>query len=344
MWQRIRNLIGYLFLFICLFLLSVFFRQPFFVFACLLLLFLPFVSYCISRYVSDRLRITIQSQPREGIKGSRFPLVLSIENPTIFPLLHTETTLHISSPFYENDTQEILILPVLAKNKNTYRFPVTYTKLGCYQIQLLQLTVYDYLHLFRFCVQEGAHAEVWIMPTATDSFEPEDSFYSEGFDEFDEVNGKGFVQNDVSDVREYIPGDRLQKIHWKLSGKLDKLMVKEASAGAMHCFIVLPELYQSGQAQDPDTIDPALENAHAVCCALQRHNEPVFLMIYSIKKEDFVSFQIQTNEDIQLAFTQIFYEKPYRDKQLALDLFRASTPMKGTVIHVTHEGIYHDEA
>jgi len=343
MWQRFRNLIGYLLFFLFLFLLSVFYRQPFFVFACLLLVFLPFVSYYISRYVFEHLTLSLEIISKEGIKGSCFLLIVSMNNPTLFPLLHMEITLHISSPFYENQEREILTLPLLGKSGNEHRFMITYSKIGCYQVEAEQLLTYDYLHFFSLKKNCGCHTQVLILPEKKEEVELENSFYSEGFDEFDEVTGKGFVQNDISDVREYIPGDRLQKIHWKLSGKLDKLMVKEASAGAMHCFIVLTELYACLTESKIDTIDAALENAYAVCHELLRRGEPAFLSTYSITKEDFLIFQIQSKEDITHAFTQIFYEKPYHEENLAYTFFKASEIMKGTVIHVTHEGIYDEE-
>ncbi|MBR1693117.1 MAG: DUF58 domain-containing protein [Lachnospiraceae bacterium] len=344
--RRFKNLICYLLLFLALFLLSVFYRQPFYVFACLLLAFLPFVSYYISRYVFERLSLSLDSLSREGIKGSCFPLVLSFENLTPFPLLHMEITLHISSPFYENAENEQITIPVLARSSNEHRFPVTYSKIGCYQIEALQYLSYDYLHLFCFKEECSCHTEVVILPENTQEILLENSFYSEGFDEFDEVSGKGFVQNDISDIREYIPGDRLQKVHWKLSSKLDKLMVREAAAGAMHCFIVLAELYKAVQTEEDahsDTIDASLENAYAVCHELQRQGEPTFFTVYSIVKEDFLLFRIQTKEDITRAFTQIFYERPYAEENLAYTYFQASEIMKGTVIHVTHEGIYDEE-
>lgn len=33
--------------------------------------------------------------------------------------------------------------------------------------------------------------------------------------------------SEIFDIRDYVPGDRLNRIHWKLTGKLERLMVKE---------------------------------------------------------------------------------------------------------------------
>ena len=339
MLQRIQNMVCYLLLFVCVLLLSVFYRQPFFVFACLLLLFFPFLSYYTVHYAFQALSISLSSIPKEGPKNSRFPLCININNPTIFPFLRIELTLQISSFFRPNEETEILVLPVLWKSQNSYRFFIDYKKIGCYQIRCIRCKVYDYLHIFSFQKECNAQTDVHILPSTQMSVSLDEAYYSEGFDEFDDVSGKGFTNADLSDVREYIPGDRLQKIHWKLSGKLQKLMVKESSQGAMHCFIVLAELYLKSPEEANDTLDAAMENAYAVCMELYKLQEPFFFSVYSIQREDFLIFQIQTKDDLEEAFVQVLYEKPYAESDLAYTYFTNSEIMKGTVIHVTHEGI-----
>ena len=116
-------------------------------------------------------------------------------------------------------------------------------------------------------------------------------------------------------------------------------MVKESSQGAMHCFIVLAELYLPSTSEDLNTLDLAIETSYAVCKELYKQQEPFFFSVYSIQREDFLLFRIETKEDLEQAFIQILYEKPYPEKDLAYTIFKNSEIMKGTVIHVTHEGI-----
>ena len=46
---------------------------------------------------------------------------------------------------------------------------------------------------------------------------------AESYDDFQ----PGTDVSQIFDVREYRPGDRLQRIHWKLSAKSDGLLVRE---------------------------------------------------------------------------------------------------------------------
>ena len=51
-------------------------------------------------------------------------------------------------------------------------------------------------------------------------------FFSAECDGFEEiVSGTG--SHHTSDIREFLPGDKLRQIHWKLSARTDQLLVKE---------------------------------------------------------------------------------------------------------------------
>ena len=53
-----------------------------------------------------------------------------------------------------------------------------------------------------------------------------------GMSESEESQAKGNDFAEITDVREYRPGDRIKDIHWKLSAKKETLMVKERTSVA----------------------------------------------------------------------------------------------------------------
>ena len=78
---------------------------------------------------------------------------------------------------------------------------------------------------------------------------PEDMAYgeAESYDDFQ----PGTDVSQIFDVREYRPGDRLQRIHWKLSAKSDGLLVREDSQ-PLACAVVflldmLPQMAGKGR-------------------------------------------------------------------------------------------------
>ena len=57
------------------------------------------------------------------------------------------------------------------------------------------------------------------------------------------MNKKGSDYSETFQLREYVPGDSIKQIHWKLSEKLDKLVVREASLPVQKSTLVFWDKY-----------------------------------------------------------------------------------------------------
>ncbi|MDE7252525.1 MAG: DUF58 domain-containing protein [Acetatifactor sp.] len=105
-----------------------------------------------------------------------------------------------------------------------------------------EFVVYDFFHIFclRGCEKGSASVTVW--PGFSDGEEQEELFSSvEGFPKENESKKRGTDYNPDYEIREYVPGDELKTIHWKLSAKQSKLMVRERLAsGREKINVVLP--------------------------------------------------------------------------------------------------------
>lgn len=80
------------------------------------------------------------------------------------------------------------------------------------------------------------------------------------------LNRRGHDAGEVFDLREYNPGDDVRSIHWKLSGKLDELVVRENSEPSQDRIALLMDagLNNAQGPIDPATISAALGLA-ALC-------------------------------------------------------------------------------
>jgi hypothetical protein len=59
----------------------------------------------------------------------------------------------------------------------------------------------------------------------------------------------------LANLREYVDGDSLKKVHWRISAKLQKLYVKEYQHTALSDVAVLWDLYKNHYKADDGTID-----------------------------------------------------------------------------------------
>lgn len=324
---------------------SFFYQQTFFyVLFFLQLLLLP-VSYYLTKWCFAKLSPSLSLIPVNAQKDSSTRLTLKMDNPTRLPVSSCHAVLSFCSGFYGETKLNTHVFPLRANHDNALVFPVVLTKCGLYEASLLRFEVYDFLHLFHFQKECDIKAQVRVFPVSEISQTPHEALYTEGFDEFEESEKKGNVSSNVTDVREYRPGDRLQKIHWKLSSKIDKLMVKENEATSTNQFFMLLELYQPSRedcAADPALnaiLDTALEQAQSLALELIEAQEIFIFAFYSVGKEDFVMSTIRCQDDFTEALSECFYEKAYDTENLALDIYERSGLSKGTLLHITHKGV-----
>jgi uncharacterized protein (DUF58 family) len=323
-----------------LLLLAVFFyRQPFLEMLFLLVLFLPGVSYVVSRASFDNLDVELAFSATESRKQVPAKLKLIVHNPTVFPLLHIECLLTVASVYYRRGDKTTYVLPAPAGGDATFSASVEFFFCGCYEAKITELRCCDYLSLWSFSKPMNARSQIMIYPEEqAEEIEYHPSFYAEGFDEFEAISQKGNASANVTDVREYQPGDRLQKIHWKLSARLNKLMVKESESTASRQFFVLLELYRSDE--HPEYIDHAVEHAYAASRELLAHLENFLFAFYSSPRGEFCSFPIRSESDLMEALEQAYYETPYDDPHLGQSVYQKSGMQKGCLIVASHEGVF----
>lgn len=337
--------LSYILIFLTTLFWAVFYQQTFFFLLILLELCLPVFSFFLTRYCFDRLEPSISIKPAAVPKGESPQIFLKLHNPTRIPLSSAVVTFGFSSLFYLTAEEAAHVMSLRAHCDNTLIFPVKLTKYGIYDAGISCLQCFDYLHLFRFQKELNLNAQVCVMPDTPPRQERHEALYSEGFDEFEESGKTGNVSSNVTDIREYQPGDRLQKIHWKLSSKIDKLMVKENEATSTNEFFLLLELFQPREDACKDApalfnaLDYAIEEAWSVAVELLQAGEYFVFAAYSTAREDFVMSTIRSKEDLENAFSAIFYEPAYDTENLALDIYEKSGLKKGTLLHITHKGV-----
>lgn len=113
--------------------------------------------------------------------------------------------------------------------------------------QPLKLFIFDYLGLFRLRVyrQQSASAIVRPVVSAVESLPDLDRYLSQSWKP---KPGGGFSEN--HELRLYRPGDNLNQVHWKLTAKTGKLVIREAMEPQRGLVLLTMDLQG-----DPETLD-----------------------------------------------------------------------------------------
>lgn len=144
---------------------------------------------------------------------------------------------------------------------------------GQIRVSVTECRVYDPLHLFYLKYREERGSDVLVWPLFSDTDDTEELYACiEGFPKEDESRKRGAEYNPDYEVREYIAGDELKSIHWKLSAKQGKMMVRERlAAGREKVNVLLP------LGGDPKENDVLMESLYGMCRLLLFKGYPIRL-------------------------------------------------------------------
>lgn len=155
---------------------------------------------------------------------------------------------------------------------------------GAYAYSFSRGKMTDYLGLFSFKMRlpELGVLRVWPTPEAPEPLPNLSRFQARAYRP---KHGGGF--SEIHDMREYRPGDSMRDIHWKLSAKTDKLIVREAQEPDRRYVLLTLDL--TGERRDADRKLAILlwvsrwllehEAAHFVCWLSPKDLEPVTMPV-----------------------------------------------------------------
>ena len=191
---------------------------------------IPVIMF-LSAYIAKRkMQVYFTAGEKAASKNENFPIQLTVVNDSIFHIGKAEATIEYYNVFNDQINSFELHLPVQAKNSQSTTFQLSSKYCGIIKVRCAKLCIYDPLRIFRFRIGKDLETEVAVLPEGhelggivsfTDRINEESSIFSE--------HRPGDDPSEVFDLRDYHPGDKLNRIHWKLSSKKDQFIVKDYS-------------------------------------------------------------------------------------------------------------------
>lgn len=226
----------------------------------LALIVMPAVSIGLLALSGRNFAISMERTAQEGEN----PVVkVRIENPDLVPLSSVEAEVVCTNlRTGEADSYVIRNTP-RPKSTQEINLEIMPNNAGRYEIAVSSAMLTDPLGLSSRQVVCSDREYVTIMP---EIFDMQVSYASDAaMLESDRTadSRRGNDPGDVRAIREYVPGDPVRNIHWKLSEKTDKLLVKELGNPITDQFLVILDT-----AREVSRIPAALETVASVFVSL----------------------------------------------------------------------------
>jgi len=323
-WLKIITYIGGVFLLLLVILIL---EQPFLLLLLPPLIVVPILTTMLFLRASKHISVQASGQMPYVELGNPAVFLIESTNKSSIPLYLCEVKFHAENLFWPNKQIHALSIPVKAKGKSSFEFPVESTIPGMISLTLTELSLSDYLHFFTITKPLSIKVEIPVFPAPAGCPPVSTAPSFHGEEEYIENDLKGAVSSDIKEIREYRPGDRIQRIHWKLSAKMDDLFVKELSHTSVLSMVILPEVTFS---DIKETTAVLLELTQRLIKEEERFN----LCLYNHATCEFEYLVITDKEENLEALTRFYYLPSYEGKELAREAFFSSSQHASTVIHI----------
>ncbi|MDE7294819.1 MAG: DUF58 domain-containing protein [Oscillospiraceae bacterium] len=181
-------------------------------------------------------------------KGNEGEAQITLVNNSFFPMSGVRVGVRITYLPTGETRRQTADIPLPARSSQTVTVGITPKNCGEARVFLEYVKVYDLLHLFsvKLFKNEGMIGRVCIIPKVEAKYSEEaaalmqERSAASGNDEGSKGDSGAF--GDVSGYRDFIPGDRLSRLHHKLSARFDKDIVRVMSPDSSGHFLLTADL------------------------------------------------------------------------------------------------------
>lgn len=294
----------------------------------LTVLILPFIMFGLLSYLFGKIRAELVSAAHIVNKGESVPITLQIYNPTIFPISNLKVYITFKNAYSKEKQSKEFQISVDGRTKAFVTFNLLSDYAGNLIISLKGIRIYDYLKLFSLKKKLKGEIRAAVLPyyyelsesclpcrhsilVESDNYSP----YKSGDD-----------PSEVFAIREYREGDRLQRIHWKLSRKQGQLMIKEFS-NPMNCSVLLLiNLYVPSGENVLYFLDAILECSLSLSLTFLMKGQLHYFSWYDIKNNCCRRIRISQEKDLYEAVDGLLQAMPYTETTDALTAYLAEHP------------------
>ncbi len=242
---------GYVLLLAALAVMLFFFSTAYLLY--MLIVLIALAAACALMIRDDAARMELNADAASGVRvgnGARFDLNISCRG-RLLAAGYITVDVEISNIMFSVKRSEKFILP-LRNHGEPVSTALQMDLCGETEIRCTGARVWDPLGLFSAVCKDFAPVRLMCYP------KPADLDLTVSDDVVGSVNTEGLIQNkkgsdpsEMFDTREYVPGDDIRTIHWKLSSKTETFIVRESSEPSHYDVVLLPDM---GLEQEDRTV------------------------------------------------------------------------------------------
>lgn len=276
---------------------------------------MPVLSWIITLIAVSKTNIRIEPKTPYANKEDEILLRVILKNNSIFPIAQAWLKLSFENALSGENRYESLFLPVSSGPEQAAEYRIKSHHCGKITVRLTRVKYYDYLGIFAIKRSSKPASDLFVAPKAHFIDSKIDTAAEPGTES--NVFSKykpGDDPSEIFDIRPFRSGDRLRSVHWKLSSKLDELMVKEFSLPTDSSVLLLTEL----TAFSMDALDTVVETLASLSRFLLENEIWHNVEWYDAEHSIFQEARIESDEDLALLINAVLSARQYSEEPYAL--------------------------
>ncbi len=301
----------------------------------MVVLMLPILLFLMLLLARILTRISIEPIDSVVTAGSPVDVKIRIKNRSFITLTGARARITFENLYAGGETKTELMLPIRAFSNQAAVCEVNSPHAGIVKINIRDVVLQDYFRLFTLKIRLKKSMEICFLP----EIHPinmeirQNTWLNDESDTFSK-HKKGDDPSEVFAIRDYVPGDKLNRIHWKLSSKSDNLMVKDYSLPINNNLLIMPELMVPGGEDCLKSLDAVLSTAASMSSYLIEAEIIHFLAWFDKLTGEFVKFEIKELTDLYTAFGMLLKSRS-EEKAASLVCFSADQARYSHVAYIS---------
>lgn len=219
---------------------------------------LPIILTAILALQTKLLRLSVLKDASLTERGKPAIIKIMLENPTVFPITACKVTMRYECFFAPDKCRPekySVTVPINRRTKECITVKLVPEHCGTVFVQLKSVSVSDFIGLIWLPKKVRFRDKLVVMPCAYSvDASQESSFVSDSESSVFSAVRSGDDPSEIFQLREYRDGDRLNRIHWKLSSRGESFIVKEISDPINSKILILCDFSECKGSSDADSV------------------------------------------------------------------------------------------
>lgn len=242
-----KNKAGYICLMILLALMLIFFGKTFLLWILLCLAVFGVITRILIHIDAGKIKIDMKLQGGSQ-EGQDYKLGVKIEEVEKLKVCgYILLELESENQMFQKKEQKKYLIP-LSDRQSIYDILMHAEYCGEMKFTCTGIWAIDYFQLFHVPVKGSKETRMLIYPRNVDlQVELSQEAIGAPKEDVSTQSREGNDPSEMYDVREYIPGDDIRAVHWKLSSKMDELLLRQSSDPTHYHVVLLPDFGREDQ-------------------------------------------------------------------------------------------------